>query len=172
MTKYLKKLSPFVLIILILITISCRENREQKKNSESVETVKVVNFDNKKELAAYTQMNLDSTHPNLLNPQISRSEYDTVVQSWKGLHHDLEQYLSQNDFNWGVKDSTITIVQKIYFNPEGKINTYFFRVINNEVTEEKKEELAHLIASFAQNHSIGIKREEPFAQCGKTRYLN
>ncbi len=151
----------------------CKEKTESK--TDIVETEKkigVFNFDNKQELAEYNRINLDDTHPNLLNPQISKSDYNVVMESWTDLHQRIGAYLSKNEFNWEVKDSSISIVQKIYFNPNGEIENYFFNVLNENVTKEKKEQFADLISTFAKDNRIDFKRDENYAQCGKINYPN
>ena len=161
------------IILIITVIYSCNEKTENK--TEIVETerkIGVFNFDNKQELTKYNRMNLDDTHPNLLNPQISKSDYNVVMESWTDLHQRIGTYLYENGFNWDVEDSSIEMVQKIYFNKNGEIENYFFNVLNENVTEEKKEQFANLISDFAKDNSIEIERDGNFAQCGKTRYLN
>ena len=94
------------------------------------------------------------------------------MKSWTDLHQSIGKYLSENEFKWEVKDSSITIVQKIYFNTNGEIENYFFNVLNKNVTKEKQEQFANLISSFAKGNKIQFKKDEKFAQCGKTKYLN
>ena len=165
-------------LFLIIITIGingCDEKKEEKTvnvDKEKLETINVFNFDNKQELSNYNNLNLDETHPNLLNPQISKSEYNSVMKSWIDLHQRIGKHLSENGFSWEVESSSITIVQKIYFNSNGEIQNYFFNVLNENVTKEKKKQFADLILSFSKNNGIEYKSEEKFAQCGKTKYLN
>ncbi len=161
------------LFCLISGITGCKE--KAKTNTEVPENPKAVgvfNFDDKEERAEYTSMNLDETHPNLLNPEISKSDYRSVIESWTGLHQRIGTFLGENEFTWGTRDDTIRIVQKIYFEPNGRIKTYFFKVANETVTKEKKEEFANLIAAFAQTNRIDLQRDQSFAQCGKTKYLN
>ena len=170
LTNYILRLC---ILTIIIGTFSCKENSDATEElNDQKEEIGVFDFDNAKELSAYNQMNLDETHPNLLNPQISSSDYNTVMASWTDLHNRIGSFLSENQFEWGVQDSTITIVHKIYFKPDGKIENYFFNVLNKEVTNEKRERFSHLIAEFARNSSIDYQKNDPFAQCGKTRYVN
>lgn len=161
------------LFCLIFGITGCRE--KAKTNPETVEnpkTIVVFNFDDKEELAEYMSLNLDETHPNLLNPQISKSDYRSVIESWTGLHQRIGTFLAENNFTWGTRDDTIRIVQKIYFEPNGRIKTYFFNVANKNVTKEKKEQFANLIAAFAKTNRIDYQMDQSFAQCGKTEYVN
>ncbi|SDB31472.1 hypothetical protein SAMN03097699_0654 [Flavobacteriaceae bacterium MAR_2010_188] len=162
----------FILIALIGIS-SCKQDAKKKTDSiEKTRSIGIYNFDNKQELIEYNKMNLGESHPNLLNPQISKTDYDSVMESWTDLHQQIGNYLSENKFTWEVEDETITIVHKIYFEPNGEIENYFFNVLNQTVTKEKKEQFADLISDFAETNRIDFKRDKSFAQCGKTKYLN
>ncbi|MBO3099952.1 hypothetical protein [Gelidibacter pelagius] len=162
-----------LMLILFLGAISCKETTDNKIKTIVKETnFTVFNFDNKQELAAYNKLNLDHTHPNLLNPKISTTDYEIVIKSWTDLHQRIGNHLSKNAFHWEVKDSSIVIVHKIYFKPNGNIESYFFNILNDDITKEKKEQFALLISDFAKHNRIEFKSEESFAQCGKTKYVN
>ncbi len=163
-----------IFIISIIIGInSCKGKTKNKVEIvNNKKEIGVFDFDDKQKLSIYNKLNLDETHPNLLNPQISKSDYNSVMKSWIDLHQRIGQYLSENEFTWGVKDNSITIVQKIYFKNNGVIQNYFFKVLNKDVTKEKKEQFANLVSTFAKDNQIEFKRDGDFAQCGKTKYLN
>jgi len=174
---YIMKLNKIVFSISLLLATglvsSCNQNSDKRTPSiDTVPGISVYNFSNKLELATYNKLNLDESHPNLLNPQISKTDHNAIIDSWTDLHQKIGSYLSQNDFSWEVEDSTISIVQKIYFKPNGAIKHYFFNVLNKSITEEKKVQFSNLIIEFAKRNQIAIKRDKPFAQCGKTKYLN
>ena len=154
-------------------TSNCKNNTENKKvDYKKEKLVGTFNYDNKQELTEYRELNLDETHPNLLNPQISTSDYNSVIKSWKDLHQRIGNHLSNKKFTWEVEDSYINIVQKIYFKPNGEIKYIFFNVLNPNVTQEKKEQFAKLISDFANTNRIDFKLDKSFAQCGKIKYTN
>jgi len=165
-----------IFIVFLIIGINgCQGKKvDNSQINQNLETSKITvfNFDNEKELADYNKLNLDENYPNLLNAKISKTDYNEVMKSWTDLHQRIGTYLSENEFDWEVEENSITIVQKIYFNADGKIENYFFNVLNENVTEDKKEEFADLILNFAINNKIGFGSERKFAQCGKTKYLN
>ena len=166
-------LRAFTMLVVLAGSTSCTEKTKEKKVAiEKEGAVVVVNFDDKEKLSEFLALNLDDTHPNLLNPDISKTDHDAVLKSWEDLHQRIGSHLAENNFTWGIEDSSITIVQKIYFKPNGAIETYFFNVLNKDVTLEKKEQFAVLIADFAGKNRLGIQQEGSFAQCGKTRYQN
>lgn len=162
-----------IAISLLIGISSCKEKAESTiEVVENKEVIGVFNFDNKQELSEYNSLNLDESYPNLLDPQISKSDHNTVMESWSDLHQRIGKYLSENKFTWGVEDKTISILQKIYFEPNGKIKYYFFRIFNENVTNEKQAQFANLIAEFAETNRIDFQTDTSFAQCGKTKYLN
>ena len=161
------------LLLTIALNHSCQKSKENKvADDQKPNTVSIYNYSNQEELDEYNQLNLDESHPNLLNPEISKSDYNAAVESWTELHQQIGSYLSKNSFSWGVDEKTISIVQKIYFEPNGQISRYFFRVLNQDVTKETKEQFARLISDFAKTHSIDFQLDHKFAQCGKTKYSN
>lgn len=172
----LKTITSLISSLLLLFVLgSCHQQSEKRllnKDTQSQKKVTIFNFDNKQDVASYKELQLDSTHPNLLNPQISKDDYLTVRESWAGLHQNIGSYLSKKDFSWDVEDSVITIVQKFYFYPDGGIKSYFFNIRNESVTTQKKKEFGDLIANFSKEHTIDLSRNHDFAQCGKTKYFN
>ncbi|MBI6118595.1 hypothetical protein [Salegentibacter maritimus] len=163
----------FIILFLFTGVLSCKEHAQQKvKDITEFEGVNTFNFDDKQELLEYRELALDKTHPNLLNPEISKSEYKKVRKSWVDLHQRVGAYLSENNFEWEVDDSTIAIVHKLYFNSNGEIENYFFNILNENVSEIKKKEFAKLIMEFSKTNRIDFKQEQDFAQCGKTKYVN
>jgi len=162
-----------ILVISVIIGInSCKGKNEDNIESDEIKKVRVFNFDNKIELSEFNKLKLNETHPNLLNPEISKSEYNTIAKSWIDLNQNIGKYLSNKKFTWGVKDSTITVIQKFYFNKDGEIKTYFFRLKNKNISKEKKEQFSNLITDFAKDNKINIKKDKSFAQCGKAKYMN
>ncbi|MEM6685162.1 MAG: hypothetical protein AAF617_05140, partial [Bacteroidota bacterium] len=130
------------------------------------------NFDNKQELADFRKLDLDQSHPNLLNPKISASDHTSVRESWTELHQKIGNYLSENNFTWEVEDPSISIVQKIYFEPNGQIKHFFFNILNQNISHEKKQQYSNLILEFSKTHRINYQQDKSFAQCGKTKYVN
>ena len=162
-----------VAFCLLAVIAGCKEKAATKTEVvDKQETIGVFNFDNKEEFSEYMSLNLDESHPNLLNPEISKSDYKSVIESWTGLHQRIGAFLEENKFTWGVPDDAIRIVHKIYFGRNGRIENYFFRIANEEVSKEKKEEFANLIAAFARTHRMDLQMDHSFAQCGKTKYMN
>lgn len=168
-------LKTIVIGSLILGIISCGDKKDDKEEitqNKKNEKITVFNFDNKQQLAEYNKLNLDENHPNLLNPEISKSDLNKVIKSWTDLHQRIGKTMAEQGFKWDVEDSSITIVHKIYFNSNSEIESYFFNVLNDNVSNQKKEEFAELISNFAVNNKIEYKSEGKFAQCGKTKYLS
>lgn len=101
----------FFTFIIIAGIYSCREKKETEVQVYTNE-ISIFNYDNKHDLLEYNKLKLDESHPNLLNPNVSKSDYNLVKKSWISLHQNIGEYLSDNEFKWGVKDSSITIFHK------------------------------------------------------------
>ena len=118
-------------------------------------------------------MNLDSTYTNLLNPRnVSESEYKIVAESWSEFHKKVSQFIKEENFKCEVSDSTITILNRIYFDKSGTIDYYTFKIRNTSVSAEKRAEYEKVLQKFSKEVKLDLKRTEKYAQCGKIKYLN
>lgn len=137
---------------------------------DSKDTIEVLVVNLKEESSVekenFLQLNLDGSHPNLLNPSISKDSLEVVYNSWMKLHTDLNDFLKQRKFEWGIDKQNIKLFNKIYFNENGCIKAYAFRIYDS-ISKEKENEYKKLIKDFTRKVKISIRREESFAQCGK-----
>ncbi|MCC1484532.1 hypothetical protein [Winogradskyella immobilis] len=162
-----------LLIAFCIINISCKNNNQEQKLARlKTSSVAIYNFADKENFNAFNRLELDKTHPNLLNPQVSKSNYNDIRTSWTKLHQDIGNYISKNDFDWNTNDSIINIVHKFYFKPNGSISHYFYNIRNSNISDETKSEYGKLLQQFSNTNKISITRGSTFAQCGKTKYLN
>ena len=159
-------------LVLIFGLIGC--NKKSKRDEQiNMTTFRVVNFDNKIAFNDMQALDLDSTYLNLLDPRYSdASEYEPIIKSWTDFHQKVSQFMEEESFKWEVTDSTISIVNRIYFDKNGNIEHYFFRVLTPSITTKKRAEFEKVLQKFSKNTKIDLSRESPFAQCGKTKYLN
>ncbi len=160
------------IICLITAFVSCG-NSSTEFGLRDKTNPKVINFDNKTEFNDYRKLNLDSLYPNLLNPsKSSEKEFKAVVKSWGEFHQKVSSFMKDEDFNWSVKDSTISIVNKIYFNKNGTIDYFFFRILNPSIPDSKKIEFESVLQKFSKSIRMNLARDSKYAQCGKTKYIN
>lgn len=152
----------FMIIILFISSTSCKEKQKSK----------VYNLDNKVISEKLKPLKLDDRYANLLNPQISGDEFQVIYKSWGEFHTSIGAFVNKENFNWGVADSTITLVNKIYFDKTGKVDYFLFKVRNENVTNTKKEAYQKLLNKFIKNMRVNLKRDSQFAQCGKVEYKN
>lgn len=118
-------------------------------------------------------MNLDSTYTNLLDPRnVTESEYKDVVESWTEFHKNISKFIKEVDFKWNVPDSMITISNRIYFDQNGTIEYYTFKIRNPSVSVEKIEEYEKVLQKFSKEIKLDLKRDEKYAQCGNIKYKN
>ncbi|MDB4158058.1 hypothetical protein N9609_01060 [bacterium] len=159
-------------ILLIIGLVSCKQKSTEKKN-ELVKEIKVVNANDKIAFAEFRELNLDSTYTNLLDPRnVTESEYKIVTESWSEFHKKVSKFIKEENFKWEVPDSTISIVNRIYFDKNGTIDYYGFKILNPSISAEKNEEFKKVLEKFSKEIKLELKRDKQYAQCGKTKYLN
>ena len=164
------KLSKSILFFLIIGFISCKQT---PKKIEAIKEPKVVSGNNNAAYNALKKMNLDSTYTNLLDPRnVTTDEYKIVAKSWSEFHKKLSHFIKEENFKWEVSDSTITIMNRIYFDKNGTIDYYTFKIKNSSVTDEKIVEYEKVLQKFSGNVKLDLKRDEKYAQCGKIKYKN
>jgi len=160
------------IVCLITVFVSCG-NSSTGFGQENKVNPKVINFDNQAEFNNYRKLNLDSLYPNLLNPsKFSEKEFKAVVKSWSEFHQKVSSFMKDEGFFWNVKDSTISIVNKIYFNKNGTIDYFFFRILNPSIPDSKKIEFEFVLQKFSKSIRMNLARDSKYAQCGKTKYIN
>jgi len=161
-----------VIICLTAALISCGNSSTEFEQGDKTNP-KVINFDNKTEFNDYRKLNLDSLYPNLLDPSKStETEFKAVIKSWSEFHQKVSSFMKDEDFTWSVEDSTISIVNKIYFNKTGSIDYYVFRIINPSISISKKLEFETVLQKFSKSIRMNLTRDSKYAQCGKTKYIN
>jgi len=155
----------FILILIFIpIIISCQQKQKDPF---------VVHVKDKKAYAEIKKKNLDSIYTALLDPDNTRdTEYEQVITAWSTFHKKLSSYIKEADFKWEVPDSVITIYNKIYFDKDGKVEYYLFKIGNPSISEKKRIEFNALLQKFSKEVSMDIKRSQGYAQCGHTKYLN
>ncbi len=161
----MKQVSIFLLIIIL---IGCAKNI-----SDTDKNPTIISFDNQPSFDAYKKLNLDSIYPNLLDSRNSTQEqHKKVIESWSKFHQQVSKFMKDENFTWDSPDSTISIVNKIYFSKSGSIDYYFFRIINPSISNAKRLEFETVLQNFSKNIKIELNRDDKYAQCGKTRYVN
>ncbi|CAM1360664.1 conserved hypothetical protein [Tenacibaculum sediminilitoris] len=152
-----------LLICLLFVLFSC--NKENKGI--------VVNLQDKIAFDEIKKLELDTKYKNLLNPEFTADEeYEEVRKSWINFHKQVGEILKENDFEWEIKGNSIIILNKIYFNKNGEVDYMVFKVMNENVTDGKKEAYEKLLSENITKLKIDLKRKEKYAQCGKIKYLN
>lgn len=159
-------------ILLIIGLISCKQ-KSTEKETEIIKEPKIVSGNNEMAYNEIKKLNLDSTYTNLLDPRnVSESEYKIVAESWSEFHKKVPQFIKEENFKWEVSDSTITILNRIYFDKSGTIDYYTFKIRNTSVSAEKRAEYEKVLQKFSKEVKLDLKRTEKYAQCGKIKYLN
>lgn len=162
--------SIFVLVLFLGANLSVAQNNSDINCTAGEDLIGVYNFNEKEKWSHFIELNLDETHPNLLDPRNSKSDNALVMRSWRDLHKRIVKYLRDHNFSWDIEENTIKIFQKIYFSPDGKIENYAFKVITPNVPVEKTNQYSMLMEGFIKENGIDFQRSGHFAQCGKTQY--
>lgn len=150
-------------IIALVMCVSCKDKHKTM----------VVNSQNELEYSKIKKLELDKHYRNLLIPQNStKEEYAEVAKTWRDFHRQIGKIVKENNFSWNVKDSSISVFNRIYFTKNGEVDYYMFKVLNKNVSEEKKAAYEKLLAKHISKVKIDLKRENQYAQCGKVRYQN
>lgn len=141
--------------------------------SKDEEKFRVVGFHDRTNFEKFKELKLDDSYVNLLNPMFSKKEeFKDVLKSWGDFHNKVNEVLVANDFSWEIPDSSITVVNRIYFNKDGGVNYFLVNVRNDNVSDEVKNKYITLLNTHLDELSIELKREDKFAQCGKVKYKN
>lgn len=159
-------------ILLVIGLISCKQ-KSTEKELESVKEPKIISANNKLAFTEFRALNLDSTYTNLLDPKnVTESEYKAVTESWSEFHQKVLKFIKEENFKWEVTDSTISIVNRIYFDKNGTIDYYAFKILNTSIPSEKRAEYEKVLQKFSKEVKLDLQRNEQFAQCGKIKYQN
>lgn len=159
-------------ILIVIGLISCKQ-KSTEKETEVIKEPKIVSGNNEIAYNEIKKMNLNSTYTNLLDPRnVSESEYKIVVESWSEFHKKISKFIKEENFKWEVPDSTITIYNRIYFDKNGTIDYYTFKIKNPSISAEKRAEYEKVLQKFSKEVKLDLKRSEQYAQCGKTKYRN
>lgn len=161
----------FCTTLIISLFLNCK-NTDGKKDTFALNR-QVISIENDSLVEISKKLNLDSVYPNLLDPRISkRADFDRVFELWTSFHQRVNKYIKEQNFKWEVKDSFISVTNKLYFDKTGKVDYYFYRIDNPGVSEEKKKEYEKVLESFVKNVQIDLAMDNKFGQCGKIKYLN
>lgn len=105
----------------------------------------VINYGDKTARAEFDAMELDSVYVNLLTTAQTAEEGDTLYNRWLSFHKNLADRVKEEKFEWGKKDSFVIIWDRVYCNPDGKIEYYIYNIIDTTITEERKIAFGKLI---------------------------
>lgn len=99
----------------------------------------------------------------------SSDEQLEVQKSYTALIRDLAVFLKTNDFVW---EKPTRCFNRIYFNPEGRIDYFLFNFAAGQITPEKEKEFGRLLNLFVVDYEFSLKANENFAQCSPIRYID
>ena len=76
-------------------------------------------------------------------------------------------FLSENDFKW---ETSTKGFNRIYFNADGSIDYFLFRINEENFPEERLNEFQRILNLFIQEYKLDITAPKKFVQCGGINY--
>jgi hypothetical protein len=116
---------------------------------------------------------LDSIYAPALGPDpttaVFADRYEEFFSAWKQLLTDQATHLNNNGYSWGRPTQCYT---RIYFNPDGTINTYLFNFRAGQISQQKQDIFKKLTTAFAKEYQLKIDNpaKSKFSQCGPVTY--
>ncbi len=92
-----------------------------------------------------------------------------LQQAYVKLLEDLGAFLRENDFKWDIQTRG---ANRIYMQPDGRIDYFLFHFPEGQLTPEKEEQFTQLLDLFIRNYRFAITAPEKFAQCSAVRYAD
>ena len=156
-----------VLLLCIPLLFSC-------KTDDTSSNAEIVIYDGAipEQIKLYGSLELDKTHPNLIDPRNSQEDNEAVTKSWLNLNQGLGKFLADNNFEWHTTSEKIQIWHKFYFHKNGQLKYYYFKVYDNQIDKNNRDKYRQLVTEFAKSYQLPLQRDSQFAQCGRGVFLN
>lgn len=163
------KITFLLLFIFGLFVCNGQESTYSNKENQP----QVINRDNLDAVKKFREMDLDSFYDDLLNPNnVSEAERKEVVKSWSDFHKKIIAYLKESNFDWNSDEESIRINNRIYFEKDGSVNYYVYKIENSTISEQTKQEFHSVLERFVSENKINFTKDKVFAQCGMVEYTN
>lgn len=95
------------------------------------------------------------------------AEQKNLQLAYVRLLQDLGSFLRENGFKW---EKQIRGANRIYFNPDGRIDYFLFHFPEGQLAPDKEMEFQRLLSLFIQGYKFEVSAGEKFAQCSAVRY--
>lgn len=97
----------------------------------------------------------------------SVEEQAELQKAYIKLIKDLASFLKTNHFKW---EKPTRCINRVYFNPNGKIDYFLYNFPQDQITPEKENEFARLLNLFIKDYKFSLTAHENFAQCSPINY--
>ena len=121
-----------------------------------------------------TTKSLDSIYIsaiNVINDESGNYIYENeeeVMEAWYKMFEDISIFLWKTE---EMKEVEIRIFQRVYFNKDGKIDYYLYKIQNhNEITEEQALQVANSLNEFVKEYQFSFSAIKDFVQCGVAKF--
>ena len=86
------------------------------------------------------------------------------------MNQNIGQYLVENNFNWDTEATNVKVWHKFYFDKDGNITSYYFNVLDENISQETREAYRDAVSTIIGEQSVNIQKDSAFAQCGSMRF--
>ena len=93
---------------------------------------------------------------------------DEVSKAWYQLIQDISSFLLKRE---EMRQVNIKIFQRVYFNKDGKVDYYLYKITNlEELTNEQVQQIADLLNEFVKDYQFSLSADKDFVQCGRADF--
>jgi len=121
----------------------------------------------------FKRKNIKKAYGNILDSQNhTQKEYDSLVSKWTVFLKKISVFMKERNFKWDVPDSVIKVRNQIYFDKDGKVDYYTFKILTPGVSPQKQEEFSRILREFSKQTKLNIIKNTKYKQCGTSLFLN
>jgi hypothetical protein len=123
------------------------------------------------ETQGVTTKKLDSIYTNALDDgtgiYVFENE-DEIMKAWTEMLQDISSFLRKKE---EMRKIDIHVFQRVYFNKDGKIDYYLYKIRNSEqISEEQILQINEFLNDFVENYQFSLSADRNFVQCGMAKF--
>ena len=116
---------------------------------------------------------LDNVYPDAMGNDRGTPVFESseeVSKAWQKMLQDISSFLRKKE---EMRQININIFQRVYFNKDGKVDYYLYKIINlAELTEEQVQQVADLLNEFVKDYQFSLSADKGFVQCGRAKLVS
>ena len=154
----------FILPLALLMLLSSCE--------EKTNTPVIVDYSVKETRDQFELLKLDSVYTNLLGTEKDEAEADSLYRSWLNFNRELAKMVRGKQFDWETADSTVILWNRVYCQPGGAIDYYFYYITDSVINQQVGKEYGEFIGKHISGLKYPVVRNFKYSQCGSYRHKN